>query len=184
MDKNKVKCRKLAAQAVFALGLLFLILTLLRFAPAILFVGTKMPPSVIFRQYVLEQTPESVTNLRADQPTNILGYQYTFRFNINRSDLALLIDSGPLKRVWNVKYRNGRLDWAWDTWHGRSMNGCSMIVSNSGFWRREPLWFEPQKWQNPEAYALDETVGGRMKTKVLLYNEKEGEAYFIVSNLK
>jgi hypothetical protein len=59
-----------------------------------------------------------------------------------------------------------------------------MIVYDSGFWGSEPKWFRPQRWDNPEAYAFDETSDGRMKSKVLLYNEKEGEAYFIVSNLK
>lgn len=138
------------------------------------------PPSEVFRQHVLDPIPESVTNIKADQPKNILGYRYTLRFNINRADLAKLINSGPLVRVWNVKYGKGRLKWAWDTWHGHSMSGSDVIV----YKRREPAWFRPELWDNPEAYAFDETVGGRMNTKVLLYNEKEDEAYFIVSRLK
>ncbi|MHC4172949.1 MAG: hypothetical protein ACYTBX_03980 [Planctomycetota bacterium] len=143
------------------------------------------PPSEIFRQHILDPIPESVANIRADQPKNLLGsYRYTLRFNIDRADLALLIDSLSLVRVWNVEYRDGDLFWALDTWRGLSMNGVTIIVYDSRRRRREPKWFRPELWDNPEAYAFREKIGDRMYTQVLLYNEKEGEAYFIVSNLK
>lgn len=142
------------------------------------------PPSEIFRQHILDPIPESVTNIKADRPKVIGGYRYTLRFNINRTDVAKLIDSGSLVRVWNVEYRDGDLFWAWDTWRGLSTNGVTIIVYDSRRWRREPKWFRPELWDNPEAYAFDKKVGDRMNIKVLLYNEKEGEAYFIVSSLK
>ena len=66
--------------------------------------------STAFRQYVLAPIPKSVTNIRADQPKNFGGYRYTFRFNINRDDLGLLINARPFVRIWNVKYRDGSLD--------------------------------------------------------------------------
>ncbi|MHC4439476.1 MAG: hypothetical protein ACYS3S_19135, partial [Planctomycetota bacterium] len=75
---------------------------------------SKEGASQLFRQYILDPIPKSVTNIRADQPKKILGYKYTFRFNINRDDLALLIDSRHFMRVWNVKYKNGYLYWGWD----------------------------------------------------------------------
>jgi len=157
------------------------------------------PPSEIFRQYILDPIPESVTNIKADQPHKIFGYTYTLRFNINRTDLALLIDSRPFVKVWNVKYKNGYLGWAWDTWHGFSMNGSTIIVYHpENWWRRKPAWFTPELLDNPEAYAFykvgdrvniealkHERKGGeRVNYQVLIYNEKEGEAYFIISNLK
>lgn len=144
------------------------------------------PPSEIFRQHILDPIPESVTNIRADQAMNVLSsYRYTLRFNINRADVAELIYSNSLVRVWKVKYKkNGRLFWAWDTWHGLPTNGVDIIVYDSRRWRRKPKWFRPELWDNPEAYAFEEKIGDRMYIQVLLYNEKEGEAYFIVSNLK
>jgi len=164
---------------------------LLRFAVASLILKKELskppmpPPSEVFRQHILDPIPESVTNIRADRPKDVLSsYRYTLRFNINRADLALLIDSLSLVRVWNVEYRDGDLFWAWDTWRGLSTNGVTIIVYDSRSWRRKPKWFRPELWDNPEAYAFKEKIGDRMYIQVLLYNEKEGEAYFIVSSLK
>lgn len=179
-----MKRRVLIATAVFWVGFLFFAATLIKFIPAVLPTMSQAEASEAFRRYVLDPIPESVTNIRADQPKKFLGYRYTFRFNINRANMAILIDSGSLKRVWNVKYKKGYLGWAWDTWNGWTMNGADIIVYNSGFCRREPLWFNPQHWDNPETYAFDETVKGRMNTRVLLYNEKEGQAYYVVASLK
>ncbi len=140
------------------------------------------PPSEIFRQHILDPIPESVTNIKADQPKKILGYRYAIRFNINRVDLVLLTDSQPFERVWNVKYRDGRLRWDWDPPGGVTRRRISMIVYHPNG-PRKPAWFSPDLWDNPEAYAFRK-VDDHVNTKVLLYNEKEGEAYFIVSSLK
>jgi hypothetical protein len=150
------------------------------------------PPAEIFRQHILDPIPESVTNIKADRPSEIWGYRYTLRFNINRADVDELIYSNSLVRVWNVKHRDGRLSWDWETWHGLPTEGghyymkgeFTMIVYDSRSLRRKPKWFRPELWENPEAYAFKEKIGGRMYTQVLLYNEKEGEAYFIVSNFR
>ena len=179
-----MKRHKLAAHILFLLVLLNCIALLFIFAWIILLKPPKTPPSELFRRYVLAPIPESVTNIRADQPKNIGGYRYTFRFNIKRDDLTLLINSRPFVRVWNVKYKNGCLFWAWDTWREFSMNGVTITVYGSSGWRREPRWFRPELWDNPEAYAFEKEVGGQEITKVLLYNEKEGEAYFIVSRFR
>ena len=140
------------------------------------------PPSEIFRQHVLDPIPKSVTNVKADQPREIGGFMYTLRFDINRADIDMLIDSGPMERVWNVRYGDRRLDWGWDQAGpgGRSMYGHSMIV----YGRREPGWFRPELWDNPEAFASREEASGRTITRVLLYDEREGEAYFIISSFK
>jgi len=144
--------------------------------------------SELFTQYVLDPIPKSVTKIRADQPKDILGYTYTFRFNINRTDLALLVESGTLQRVWNVRYENGSLDWGWDREGpgGLSMSKVYKVVysRHSTLRQRAPAWFEPERWSNPEAYALEKKVGDRLNTQVLLYNEKEGEAYYITSSVR
>lgn len=151
------------------------------------------PPSELFRQYIMDPIPKSVTNIRANRPSVIGGYTYVLRFNIRRPDLDSIINSRPFQRVCNVKYNNGYLEWAWDTWQGFSMNRSDIIVYGS---RRGPRWFRPQLWDKPEVYVF-EKVGDRVNTQifdyepkvhdrhdtqVLLYNEKETEAYFIISS--
>jgi hypothetical protein len=151
------------------------------------------PPSEIFEKYLLNPIPESVKNIKADKPKEIWGHTYTLLFNINRSDLDMLIDSRPFHKVRYIGYFDGHLRWAWDPTHSDSV-----IVYGSRRWRREPQWFRPEKWENSEVYVF-EKVGDkvniqafdyqrdmydRIVTQVLMYNEKEGQAYFILSSVE
>ena len=195
----KKKLRRFAVVAVFIFGMIFLGVTFFKHVPPLLlraFIKSLTPPQPspdeLFRGYVLSPIPKSVTNIKADQPKNIGGYRYTFRFNINRGDLAPLTDSRPFVRIWNVKYKNGYLSWRWDNPDGKY--GISIPCYDH---TREPSWFKPGLWDNPEAYAFYKVgdlvntqaferdgrdLGGRVTTQILLYNEKEGQAYFIVSS--
>lgn len=155
---------------------------------------SKARASAAFRRYVLNPIPKSVTNIRADQPMKIHGYRYTFRFNINRDDLGLLINSRPFVRVWNVKYKNKHLSWYWERGDGKFgmpkyRYSTTMICYK---YTREPGWFTPELWDNPEAYAFckegdlmniqrfGKDTSGPVEIRVLLYNEKEGQAYYVV----
>jgi hypothetical protein len=147
--------------------------------------------SAAFRQYVLSPIPKSVTNIRADQPKNIMGYRYTFRFNMNRDDLALITDSRPFVRVWHVKYERRYLWWSWDQDGPLGMityKGSAICYDHT----HEPAWFRPGLWDNPEAYVFEKvgdllnaeafkSSNGPTDMRVLLYNEKEAEAYFVVT---
>ena len=150
--------------------------------------------SETFRQYVLNPIPGSVRNIRVDKPKYINGYRYTFRFNINRKDLSLLINSKPFVRVWNIKYRDGSLDWYWDRdgpLLGIGTHGSSMLCYNRS--DRKPDWFKPGLWDNPETYAFwkegdlvnietfDKKSSGPVEIRLLLYNENDAEAYFVVT---
>jgi hypothetical protein len=151
------------------------------------------PPSEIFETYILNPIPESVMDIKADKPKEIWGYTYTLLFNINRADLDMLIDSRPFQKVPYISYSEGLLRWVWKPGHSGSI-----IVYDSPRWRREPRWFRPEKWEDSEAYVFQkvgdkvniQTFGyrrdiyDRMDTQVLIYNEKEGQAYFIVSSVK
>ncbi|MBN2182110.1 MAG: hypothetical protein JW715_09365 [Sedimentisphaerales bacterium] len=132
----------------------------------------KTPPSEIFSRYVLNPIPESVTNIKVDRPKKVWGYLYTFRFDINKEDLDLIINSKPLKRVWNVKYIDGFLEWEWDPKHSLSLP----VYAHWGAF--EPLWFRPEKLGPTESYAYDKEEG-QTNVQVLLYNQKKGQAYFI-----
>lgn len=144
-----------------------------------------------FKNYVFNPVPASVANIRADQPKDFGGYRYTFRFNINRDDLALLTASCPFVRVWNIEYKSGSLRWQWSR---EGLLGTGPITGIPCYdHTREPRWFEPGQWADPEAYAFlkvgdwvnVETFGkrssGPTNIKILLYNEKEREAYFVVT---
>ncbi len=146
-----------------------------------------------FKKYVLSPIPASVTNIRADQPKKFRGYRYTFRFNINREDLVLIINSGPFVKVWHTKYENGALRWKWD--RGTGLLGLSKYSSEIPCYDHtvEPPWFKLGQWDEPEAYAfrkkgyllnietIEKESSGPMNIKVLLYNENDAEAYFIVT---
>jgi len=168
---------------------------------------SKARASQTFWQYVFGPIPKSVTNIRAHQPGIFYGSTYTLRFNINREDLALIVNSRPFIKVWDVKYKDGALYWGWGRVEVGPLvipeelaipkYGCSMSLYDPG---REPKWFRPELWDNPEAYGLykigdlvnteayeryrekSSKLRGRKIIQVLLYNEKEGEAYFIASS--
>ena len=145
-----------------------------------------------FKQYVLSPIPASVTDIRADQPKNWGGYRFTFRFKISRDDLSTFVKSRELVRVWNTKYEHGRLSWHWDRdgLFGTGKYGSGIPCYDH---TRAPRWFKPERWDNPEAYALyrigdhvnietfAKNVRGPTNIRVLLYNEKETEAYFVVT---
>lgn len=157
----------------------------------------KIEPARVFAHYVLDPIPESVTNIKADQPMKFGGFRYTLRFNISREDLDLIVDSFPFQRVWNIEYGNGYLDWGWETLGDFSTNGEAIIVYHPDG-PREPAWFKPDLWDDPEAYAFvkigdsvnmetfkyEKKASDHEDIRVLLYNEKESQAYFVVTHLR
>ena len=149
-----------------------------------------------FINYILNPVPKSVKNIKVDEPRTMDGYTYTFRFNIDRTDVNRIIFSQPFEQVLDVKYnaiKNGYLSWKWDTGHDESL-----IVYNPRFDYKEPEWFELEQLENPQTYvfvkigdkinseALEyvEKVNGVQDTKIFIYNEKEGEAYFIIDRMR
>jgi len=205
---TKKKLRHFAVVVVFIFGVLFFGAVFLRYVPPVLFrtfiksiTPPPPPPENLFSQYVLSPIPKSVTNIKADQPGKTFGYIYTFRFNINRDDLNELINSRPFIEVWNVKYKNGLLEWGWGHTDPIDLKipryGISLPLYEYGGRPHGPSWFRPGQWNNPEAFAFykvgdlintqafehdGRNLGGRVTRQVLLYNEKEGQAYFIVSS--
>jgi hypothetical protein len=161
------------------------------------FLAQKPPPmpspSELFTQHLLDPIPESVANIKADRPSAMWGYTYTLRFNINRADLNVLIDSQPFQKVWSAKYDHdhGWLFWGWDRPGPLGMPKRLRMSKLSTYLpvyrpgrRRKPAWFRPELWDDPEAYALQRKEADTEIIKVLLYNDTEGEAYFIVDTAK
>jgi len=194
-----LKQHKLTVSALFPFGFVVCTVVLLGLTSCEFRKASNSQANKIYQQYVLDPIPESVENIKVDQADEIGGYRYTLRFNINKTDLSQIINSRPFERVWNVKYRNGFLEWGWDRDGplGMSKRGYSLTVYIPE--KSRPDWFRPELWDNPEAYAFYKVgdlvnvqafdrdrksggQGGQVKTDVLLYNEKEDEAYFIASS--
>jgi len=140
----------------------------------------KTPSSELFRRYVLEPIPASVMDIKSDRDLPVYRYAYTFRFNINESDLAQLVNSRPFQKISNVKYDSQKgLYWEWDSRRSHTMLVYSPGQGRPWWWQRKPRWFTPDRWDNPQAYVFRDK-SENWSVQVLLYNEKLGQAYFIV----
>ena len=183
MMKNNILSRNVLLVFVFIIFAILILILYLNINPKM----TNERASEIFKQFILDPIPESVTDIKADQPRTIRGYRYTFLFNINREDLGLIIDSEPFQKVRNVKYRNGNLVWEWD-------QGYSETAIIYKGWTK-PGWFRPELSENSEVYAFVK-IGDQVNIqlfdykqkaydkeymKILIYNPKKGQAYFIAS---
>jgi hypothetical protein len=171
---KSLKSRKLLVVLVVLLlcGMMFLIYKVL----------LKPKPSELFLRYVLDPIPASVKNIKADQCGAFRGYEYVFRFDINRTDLDLIIKSRPFSEAQNIICQGGIIYWEWKFTHFTDK------YDSRGFHvydeRRKPSWYTLESWEEPETYALvkEDKVNGvdTEDIQVLVYNAKLGQAFFIV----
>src|SRR4030042_1051976 len=77
--------------------------------------GARREPRALFRRYVLKPVPQSVAEIRVDQPKSIRGYGYVFRFRISKADLSLILDSRSLEPITGmyVGSDGNYLGWNW-----------------------------------------------------------------------
>jgi hypothetical protein len=137
----------------------------------------RVDESQLFRRLVLDPIPASVSNIRADQPQTLGGYGYTFRFTIDKADLALIISAHTLAPVYNARYDADVGYLAFD-WGPTPTDGIYMpVYPPTG--KRQPSWFVPGAWPRAEVYAVCKVQGRQDDTRVLLYDERSGEAYFL-----
>lgn len=169
---KSLKSRKL----LIVLAVLFLCSTMF------LIYSKLLKPPKLFRRYVLNPIPESVTNIKADQVGAFRGYQFVFRFDINRADLDLIIKSRPFREAKITDYLGG--------------GGLYLVFRVGSFYpegqsfgiygakRHKPSWYTLESWEKPETYALvkEEKVKGEdtIDIQVLIYNTKLEQAFFII----
>ncbi|MBN2183421.1 MAG: hypothetical protein JW715_16035 [Sedimentisphaerales bacterium] len=142
-----------------------------------LFSGPRPDPKDIFRQYVMNPIPESVTNIKADQPKQIGGYGYVLSFNIYRADMDLIIKSRSLKEARITGFLgSGSLCFTWKD--SPNPTGCGFSIYGS----HKPSWYTLESWDNPEIYALTQEVKDKNTSdiQVLIYNPTLRQAFFIV----
>ena len=138
-------------------------------------------PTALFERYVLKPVPQSVAEIRVDQPGSWQGYGYVFRFRINRADLSRILNCRHLERIPNMSVSpDGRiLHWNWNSGGGLTWSA----YSDSPHAPVPPSWCtDLGHWVNFEAYALEymKNRPGMTATKILeilIYNETLGEAY-------
>jgi hypothetical protein len=159
---------------IFLLGLAFLI--------CVVSILQKIGAADLFRQYVLNPIPESVSHIKVDQPKTHGGYGYVFRFNVNRKDFNCIRESRPFRETENIRYIGGtELSFDWKGWE---IETSGERVRGFGFEMyalvRKPSWYDLASWENPEAYALNEVdKSNNRDVQVLLYNNELEQAYFI-----
>ena len=153
----------------------------------------------VFMRYFRQGLPESVTNIKIDQPGKFQGRTYAMRFSISRDDFTKLKESRSFVKVYNLKYEKGQLSWFWksgeDNVLGMPTHGSSLPVYSQ---RRKPGWFKMNKLDSYESYAFEQIgdvvnpllaeginqmlIEGHTTILILIYSEKEGEAYFVAKD--
>lgn len=131
-------------------------------------------PSGLFRQYVLDPIPTSVSEIEVDHYRMRLRYAYIFQFNIDKSDLDRLARSRPFAEARIVDWKPGFLYWAWKE---QLLGGMVMSVYPPR--QRKPSWFTAEMWEDPKVYAMRKE-GSDANTQVLLYDLELQQACFII----
>lgn len=133
----------------------------------------------LFRQYIMDTIPASVTQIRADQARGASSYRCVLRFAINRTDVELIRRSRPFREAQITGYMSGgSLCWDWK----ESLPGGEKGRSFSVYGSHAPSWYDLESWNSPEAYILvkQDKNGNTSEFQVLTYNGASGHAFFIV----
>ena len=141
--------------------------------------------SRIFSKYVLKPIPKSVADIKVDELEYPgLGHCYVMRFRIEKADLTLVLNSRLFQKFTSVTYKQGILSWSGID---KSLDLLRVTLTGGGcplYTNRQhepPKWFRPNDWDMPKVYVVKEKYGksSRYQTKVLIYDEKLEEAYFV-----
>jgi hypothetical protein len=155
----------------------YYVLAVLILAILVAVLVVKIPlPSRLFRKAVLNPIPASVKNIRASRYVPILSneHKYVLRFNISKEDLSLILRSRRFKKISSVEYNDGLLSYE-NVQNVRS----SFFLYDTYRGKSAPWWFRLGEWKNFKAYVEGRIESGFESVHILLYNEGQGEAYFI-----
>ena len=158
--------------------------------------STKQPElwkAKIFKEYILDPIPKSVANTKVDElDVRGLGHRYVMRFEINKEDVASILNTRPYKEFISVTYD----EFNFLTWHGSKDRSTDLQKGSQHFdlgtgggiplYSNEhqtemPEWFRPNELTSPKAYVVREKYGRstRYRTKILIFDEDKEQAYFI-----
>ncbi len=158
-----------------------IVLSLIGVVLAVYLVHVLRRPSELFRRYVVDPIPASVTHIQVDQPMRHGGYGYVFRFGVSQADFERIRNSRPFREAVGFRYSDPvGVSCAWKTPRppyeeiGPPRFAMYAIVHS-------PSWLDLAAWKNPETYALvhwDKQKGEDIQ--LLIYNRELGRAYCIV----
>ena len=132
-------------------------------------------PHGVFTKFVLDPIPSSVSDIKVDKPWELSGHRYVMHFKISKTDLELILNSKPFKEMMDIEYKNGRLRWHESPSHAESLGLYRPYDGQPG-----PVWFRPDKYDDPRVYTLVErSLRNRDHMQVLIYDENVPEAYFV-----
>jgi len=135
----------------------------------------------VFRRFVMDPIPDSVIDIRMDQPKTGGGYGYVLRFGISEAHLKSVLEaqSPPLRDAFLTNDPgDGFLSWRWNG-PSFSLDGHAMSLYGR---RSSPLWYDLPSWEDVEVYALvqEDKDWDNPDIRVLIYNAELQQAYFIV----
>lgn len=135
-------------------------------------------PLELFRQEVLNPIPRSVKEIRVDRTQEVFGYGLTFRFKIDVSDVDLIIQARPFKRMTDFTYQNRVLHWDVED----SPGGTVLLYPSDS---HVPPWFTLGTTENAQGYVVMDDEGYRWSMWMLIYDrelrDRYRDAFFIIS---
>ena len=151
-------------------------------------VNRRLSPSEAFKKFVCRPIPKSVTEIKMGRLIRWTGWhRYVFNFKIDEEDLLPILDSWPFQELKYFKYspEYSGLKWAKEepADYAQSLNppsweSSSMQLYNIRSGESKPAWFNLEQWDSPKIYVYDVRIDAR-RLRLLVYNKKLGEAYFI-----
>jgi len=171
--------------AVACVAVVLMAAAVLAMAPILRPPAVPRSPCEVFREHVCDPIPQSVTDVKLDQPDKVrtlfANELYVMRFKINKVDLMSIVNARPFKEFDWVEYverQDGVLHWGRGShpFGLHDMGLCLLYAPAMGV--VPPDWFKPNEWQSPKVFVR-ERVGGKDRTQILIYDEDLSEAYFI-----
>ncbi len=153
--------------------------------------------SELFRKFLLDPIPESVTGLRVNRPKSSSDPVHVMHFKINNGDVRAILKANPFveRSDWELDVRRGILSWSYsyairdavdETMILEQGNrGDAIPLDKDANGRFMPNWFRPDQWDKVRFYAYIEDTNPKNRNHlahhVLMYNEELSEAYYLRS---
>jgi hypothetical protein len=133
-------------------------------------------PQNIFARWIFDPIPRSVTDIRvyALHNSRFMGYEFLFRFKINKMDFDMILVSRPFKQVHKkMLFIDDRLSWERDD--GVQSGGSCQLPG-------VPKWFRPQDLpDDARAYIFDAGFSAAPQYVMIAYSNHTNQAYCYVS---
>lgn len=100
----------------------------------------------VFRKYITNPIPGSVSNLEVDLIYVAFDHKFVFKFSISQQDLQLFLKKKNFQLKGPVNYENGRLSWG---------GTLGKHFFNLYEHREKPAWFDLDTMDSPQIYHIE-----------------------------